>query len=461
MKNQTTKNSERTNVLIFESKEIADNTLKIAVPELPYNFIKVGNTAQLSQALKNNEIALLIVNVESEIKSAISTIRTFKSYNSDSNILVIADSIDQSNVTEFTNAGASDCLTRPVASSLLMSKMRHLCELAKTKKELMMLKQQVAMSYAFDNFIGASAEIQKIKRTIQNVINNDFPVILSGEDGTGKNLLAKIIHYHSTRRNAPIAEIDCSAATSTQIESELLGPNEPSLEKGLQGTLFRRGATGTVFIDKLHQVDSQVYTKLQPLLTRGGSKTGAITCGETNFRLMISINESLYSLYQKGVIDRKLADSLSAIEIHLPPLCERTGDVELLAGYFLRMIAFENDSAPLSITPAAIEMLKTHHWPGNVRELENCLRRAAVLGTNNVVGISDVNFISDKIEPNRMAGFIKDAVTGTKSLAENQRHLISNALASNDWNFTQTAKQLGIGRTTLWRKVRKFKLARE
>ncbi|MGH8015522.1 MAG: sigma-54-dependent transcriptional regulator, partial [Candidatus Zixiibacteriota bacterium] len=442
-------NSRQSNVLIFESIKTSDNSLKIAMPDTPYNFTKVGTLRQFTAALELKEFALIIINAESEIQNTIDMVKTARCLAPETSVLVITDKLNQKLIEVMTVAGAADCLERPISGALFMSRIKNLCELTRTRGELMMLKQQVAMSYAFDNFIGVSAEIQKIKRTIQNLVNSEFTVILSGEDGTGKNLLAKIIHYHSLRRKSPLSEMDCSAATTAQIETELFGSLSQTSEPRLLGGLFKRGLGGTVFIDKLHLVDSKSFSSLQSLLLQNVTSPGAIKSDTGNFRLMISVNESMYNLYSKRVMDRKLADGLNAIEIFLPPLRERLSDIELLIGYFVRMIAFENDAEPCSITPAAIEMLKTHQWPGNVRELENCIRRASVLCSNGCIDIADVSFISGKIELNRMTSLMKDRPSGARSMAETQRHLISEALDANEWNFTQTARQLGIGRTTL------------
>jgi len=424
--------------LILESEHTTDDSLKITIPDLPYDFKKVGSTETMFRALNVKEYSLVLLNAEFKADEIAKTIKQIKRKSPDTEVLVLAGSNGHTLAVEAAKAGAADCLFKPVANNVLLAKIKCMCELVKTKNELMLLRQQVAMNYAFDNLIGVSAEIQKIKRTIQSISNNDCVIILSGEDGTGKNLLAKIIHYHSSRRKNPLVTLDCSVVPAAQIESELL-----------------RAASGTVFIDKLQLFEASTLAKLQNHFRR---KPADSSCG---FRLIMSVNEPLYDLFAKGVLERKFIEGLNAIEISLPPLRERTKDIELLTAYFLRLIAYENGSDTLSITADAIELLNGHSWPGNVRELENCLRRAAALCNKKHIDASEVGLVTSDSRVGRHANSEKDRPAKFGSLVENQRHLISQALESNEWNFTQTARQLGIGRTTLWRKVRKFNLKRD
>jgi DNA-binding NtrC family response regulator len=301
-----------------------------------------------------------------------------------------------------------------------------------------MLRQQVAMNYAFDNLVGVTPEIQKVKRIIQHSANNRTTVILSGEEGTGKNLIARIIHYHSPDRNNPLIIIDCSADTSENALSELVE---------------NKSAKGTLLIDKLHLADKATRLNLQKQIAQGLAGDGA------GFRLIMTINEPLFNMYAKGIIDRKLIEGLSAIEISLPALRDRTEDIEILVSYFLRMISFENNAPTPSITASALAMLKSHSWPENVRELVNCLRRAAAVCSNNCIDVSELRIVTAGSAQFRVSSDV-DKSSKSASLEENQRHLITDALDHNDWNFSQTAIQLGIGRTTLWRKVRKFNLKR-
>jgi DNA-binding NtrC family response regulator len=445
-------------ILIFEFDNAADKSLNIALPGLQYSFKRTASTEEFTGLVKSVDFALVILNSISDFNLARKLVHTIKTECSETGIILISAHSEHPAESALTELGVTDCLIEPVPANLLINKIKLTCESFNDKRELLTLRQQVAMSYAFDNLIGVSAEIQKIKRTIQNVVNNDFPIVLSGEDGTGKNLLAKIIHYHSTRRQATFAQMDCSALHNSQIETELFGTGQSPLTSSPNGPLFQRGADGTIFIDKLHLLDSKMLSRLQNLLLKNSSNIGSIRLGDKDFRLFISVNSPLYDLYADNILERKFIDGINAVEIHLPPLRDRMGDIEMLAAHLLRMIAFESDSQPLSITSGAVEMLKSHDWPGNIRELENCLRRAAALCNDRTIDIADVSFISAGIEYNRLNSLMKSKFDRARSLSDSQRHLISEALAANEWNFSQTAKQLGIGRTTLWRKVRKFNL---
>ncbi len=428
----------QTEILIIESNYTAGDSLSISLPNMPYHFKKVHSADEVLKALELKDYAVILLNAGNDCQQIPDLISMIKRKSSETVIIVLASPLNRSISTDAVNAGASDCLFTPVADNILLSKIMSACEMVKTRHELFMLRQQVAMNYAFDNLVGVSAEIQKVKRTIQHSVGGRTTVILSGEEGTGKNLIARIIHHHSCHRHNQFIPIDCSTDTAQNALSELA---ENKLIKG------------TVFIDKLHLADKTTLLNFQK------SINNSLTGDGSGLRLIMSINEPLYNMYVRGIIDRKLIEGLNAIEISLPALRDRTEDIEMLTSYFLRMISFDNNTPTPSITPSALTMLKSHHWPGNVRELDNCLRWAASVCNNNCIDVSELRLLADGSASFRVNSDIgKSSKSG--SLEENQRHLITNALDDNEWNFTQTAMQLGIGRTTLWRKVRKFNLKR-
>ncbi len=425
-------------ILILDPNHAFADSLSIALPDMPYSFKKVGSSEEVLKAIDLKDYAVILLNAENDCQRMPNLIEIIRRQSLDTTIIVITSPLYRSVAAEVINAGAADCLFTPVADNILLSKIMSACAMVKARHELFMLRQQVAMNYAFDNLVGASAEIQKIKRLIQHSLNDQDAIILSGEEGTGKNLIARIIHYHSAARNNPFNVVDCSAVTPERLKTELSALNS---------------AKGTVFIDKLHLAGKTALLHLQNLLSSDSNDQ------VRGFRLIISINEPLYNMYSKGIINRKIIESVNAIEISLPPLRDRTEDVESLAKYFLRMISYENNFATPSITPGAVELLKCYDWPGNVRELENCIRRASAVSHNNSIDVAELRLVTPGAAFFRN-GLEVDTTSKSGSLEENQRHLITDALDANEWNFTQTAIQLGIGRTTLWRKVRKFKLKR-
>lgn len=446
------RNANRIGILILESENSSDSSLNISTPDLPCEFKKVGSTESMFRELKANGYALILLNMSSTTDQIASAVKKLKHLSPETQVIAVVENSQRHLGDSAITAGADDCFYKPLSGNILLNRIKNICDVVSTKNELMQLRQQVAMSYGFDNFVGQSAEIQRIKRAVQGITFNDSVVVLSGENGTGKNLLAKIIHYHSPRRKSPLVTIDCSALTPSQIEIELFGTAESSNAQRVSGALFKRASSGTVFINKLHQLEPSVLTKLQKELYR------YLRSNTAEFRLIVSVNEPLYDLYSRGAIDRKFTEGLDAVEISLPPLRNRLEDIDLLAAYFLRLVSFENGASSFSIGPGVLEFLKSYSWPGNVRELENCIRRAALVCNNNCIEMSDVSFISGanrtKIGENRI-------YTTKQSLIESQRLLIERTLDDNQWNFTQAAKQLGIGRTTLWRKIRKFNLKKE
>ncbi|HEX2897552.1 MAG TPA: sigma 54-interacting transcriptional regulator [candidate division Zixibacteria bacterium] len=446
------RNKNRIGILILESENASASSLNISTPDLPCEFKKVGSTESMYRELKASDYALALLNMNSTGEQITSAVKKIKHLSPETQIIAVFENEQRKLGESAVAAGADDCIFKPLTGNILINRIKNICEMVTTKNELMRLRQEIAMSYGFDNFVGQSAGIQRIKRAVQGVTFNDTVVVLSGENGTGKNLLAKIVHYHSPRRKNPFLKLDCSALTASQIETELFGIAQSATSDKTPGSLLKRAASGTVFIDKLHLLEQSVLAKVQKELHRH------LRGNTAAFRLIVSVNEPLYDLYSRGVIDRKLTEGLDAVEISLPPLRNRLEDINQLASYFLRLISFENGAGSISIGSSVLEFLKSYAWPGNVRELENSIRRAVLVCNHDCIEMTDVSFISGanvaSAGPNRMH-------TTKQSLVESQRQLIERTLDDNQWNFTQVAKQLGIGRTTLWRKIRKFNLKKE
>ncbi|MCK4607035.1 MAG: sigma-54-dependent Fis family transcriptional regulator [candidate division Zixibacteria bacterium] len=378
-------------------------------------------------------------------------------------LLILSESGGE--VPESLPAQACDCLVRPVSSTRLISAVRRALEEGKMLRELTHLRQAVAMSYGFDNIVGITKPMLQLRETASRLAPTDITVLISGAPGTGKELLARTLHHHSKRRHGPFVAIDFSAIPKELITSEL-DPrgNKAALRwDGDYVSLIESADGGTLFLDEV----SCIPALLQPRLARFlrtleiGSR-GSLKARKVDLRVIAASNQDLEALVRERKYDKDLWAILSVIPVEIPPLAERMEDVEILAEYFLRRIAAETNRAGLSISRQAVEKLLGHVWPGNVRELENSLRRAAALCRNNQVEAEDITFIagdSRGLELARTSMTIRGRKNGL--LDDSQRSLIARALDDNNWNFTQTAQELGIGRTTLWRKVKKYQLKKE
>jgi len=437
-------------ILLLDIKSDQKSSLSIAIPELLHRFKQVTSIESARTELGRKNYLTMIVMIDNESSELLTAISQLTSEFPNTEIFAAINPENQELAAKAINAGASDYLLNPINSDILLSKIMAITESKNNMSELMMLRQQIAMNYGFDNFVGVSLKIERIRKTAMQMALCDIPVVISGKTGTGKTLLANIIHYHSLRRKNALNTIDCSSATKEFIETELK-------------RIFDSNSmdTSTVFISHLESMDLDSQKLLTQLIALNKNKSYESENDQPGMpRLILSCDQPLYNLVRKNLVDNRLVEMLQMIEISIPSLINRIEDIEVLASYYLRKYAFEIDSPSLGITSSAIDKLSKHDWSGNVRELENCLKRAVTICQEKNLDAVSVTFVESTRHKGSLTSAIESKGGQKSSLADSQRMHITKALEENNWNFTHTAQQLGIGRTTLWRKVRKFKLHR-
>ncbi len=325
------------------------------------------------------------------------------------------------------------------------------------RREIGTLRSHVAMTYGYDNIVGESPALRSAKETAARIAPTDISTLLTGPAGSGKGLFARTIHQHSERRRSRFVMVDCSAVSSDQIKSELFGSTDSSA-----ASLCEQADGGTIFIDEVGVLDASAQQRLMTFLKDGMvTRGGGSGTKKVDVRLIASTSSNLHSLVASGEFREDLYFKLAVITLAIPALADRMEDVPLLADYYLRRLSRELMRPDMTLTTLAIEKLMSHRWPGNVRELENALRRAAALTTDGQIDTAHVSFLTTSddsaiSEPTREGRHSLTISSGL--LVHHQREVIVRALDDNRWNFTKTAAALGIGRTTLWRKVKKYNL---
>ena len=354
--------------------------------------------------------------------------------------------------------GASDYITKPFKSEEIVFKVNQALERIDLRHTVKFLRQEVAHRFGYDNIIGTSKAINDLKSIVDRIAGTDIAVLITGESGTGKELFAKVIHHHSANRKKAFVPINCSAIPENLLESELFGhvkgafTNAVANKKGL----FEEADGGTIFLDEVGDLPFSLQAKLLRVLQEKEIRpVGSTTSRSINVRIIAATNADLTKMVTEGRFREDLYYRLNVMPIHISPLRERPEDIPTLTEYFLRKISKEYNRSPITLSADGLELLIKHTWPGNVRELENTLKRAVALSGRGQIQYEDIIFISPRETALTSA---PSAHARPHSLVENQRLQILKSLEENDWNYSLTASQLGIGRTTLWRKVKKFNL---
>ncbi len=358
---------------------------------------------------------------------------------------------------ECMKLGAIDFLVKPWEQEKLISTVNAVYELQKSKKEVSRLKQTEKFLSAdlqsdFNLMIGDSSAMQPVIDAIQKVAETDASVLILGENGTGKEVVARNIHQNSLRANKPFIKVDLGAISNTLFESELFGHKQGAFTDAKEDKpgRFEVADNGTLFLDEIGNLDVGLQVKLLTVLqNRQIQRVGDTKIIPIDVRLISATNSDIEGLVSQGKFRQDLLYRINTVIIELPPLRERGDDIEQLLRHFLNKYASRYNKPNMAINSTALSRLKAYHWPGNVRELQNAVERAVIMSDGPTLQTSD--FLVTKPIPDQL---------NSKSLKveEVEKQTIIKALRETNGKLNEAAKKLGIGRTTLYRKIRKYKI---
>ena len=366
---------------------------------------------------------------------------------------------------EAIRIGAFDYLTKPVIDDELNFSIQRALGQRRIVEENRSLKKQLDDRYGLKNIIGRDYKMAKMFDLIESVADTRTTVLMLGENGTGKTITARSIHQLSSRRSKPFIEVACGALPDTLLESELFGHVAGSFTGATHDKpgKFLQADGGTLFLDEVGTASPSLQVKLLRVLQDrefepvGGNKTFKV-----DVRLLLATNENLEERVRRGEFRQDLYYRINVISITQPPLRERIGDIPLLVETYLREFNEQTGKKVRAFDDAALLTLQRYSWPGNVRELVNVVERAVVLSKSEVISIAD---LPDVVRTEQFVDRNPNALlTGTNlksAMANPERQLIVEALEANSWNRQDTARMLGINRTTLYKKMKKHDISFE
>ena len=350
---------------------------------------------------------------------------------------------------EAMKAGATDFLLKPFSLDHLMQVVYKALEMRALRDENRQLKAELGRRYEFDNIIGRSPAMQEIFDTIERVAPTRATVLLAGESGVGKDLVARAIHFHSPRRDRPLVKINCTAIPENLMESELFG-----YEKGAftgantsKPGKFGQADTGTVFLDEIGDVPGPIQVKLLRILQeREFERLGSNVTRHIDVRVIAATNQDLRAALEQGTFREDLYYRLNVVPLNIPSLRERKQDIPFLANHFVKKLAPDTGCRVESITDTAMEKLMGYHWPGNVRELENVIERSLVMCQGTQLDAADIKLeAAPRAKPQNETHFLPEGM----SLDAYEQELIREALRRADGNKSQAARLLGLTRNAL------------
>ena len=353
--------------------------------------------------------------------------------------------------------GAYDFLTKPVN----LDRLSILVKRALANRELIIknrvLQEEIEQLHQFSRIIGKSAEMKRIIEVVKQVAPTRASVLITGESGVGKEVIADALHYASPRKDNSLIKVHCAALTETLLESELFGHEKGAFTGavGRKRGRFELAHLGTLLLDEIGEINQNVQIKiLRVLEERAFERVGGEETIEVDVRIIAATNKDLKQEIAKGNFREDLFYRLNVVNIHIPPLRERKKDIPLLVSTFIKELAAENRKEIEGLDPKASMTLYNYSWPGNIRELKNCIESAVVMCRSSILNQDDLpTYIRDANDED----YIK--LTSTASLADAEKEVIAFTLNRMGGNKSRTAETLGIGRNTLHRKIQEYGLS--
>ncbi|MDV3307696.1 MAG: sigma-54 dependent transcriptional regulator [Cyclobacteriaceae bacterium] len=357
-------------------------------------------------------------------------------------------------------AGATDFVLKPWENEKLLATIYSAMRLRETRDEVQNLKiknQEInqALNERYSEIIGQSAAMQRIFQTIDRVAHTDANVLILGENGTGKELIARAIHRNSSRRHESFVSVDLGSITETLFESELFGHKKGAFTDAKEDRAgrFELANGGTLFLDEIGNLSMPLQAKLLTAIqNRRVSRVGSNKETQIDIRLICATNMPLYEMVKENRVRQDLLYRINTIEIEVPPLRERFEDIPVLANHFLKHYCARYDKNISKISDAALTRMHKHTWPGNIRELQHAIERAVILSNGHVLQPEDFNLSP---APGKDDGQLNlDAY----NLEEVEKLLIRKVLKKYNGNITQAASELGLTRSSLYRRLEKHGL---
>jgi len=351
--------------------------------------------------------------------------------------------------------GATDFVLKPWKNQKLLGTIMAAIQLRQSRKEVEMLKvTQEKLSNTIDqpfiDFIGQSPAIQRVHELIDRVANTDADVLILGENGTGKELVARSIHRNSLRKDKVFITVDLGAITETLFESELFGHVKGAFTDARQDKpgRFELASGGTIFLDEIGNLSMGLQSKLLTVLqNRKVQRVGATQEIPVDFRLLCATNLSLNDMVFEKKFRQDLLYRINTVEIRVPPLRERTDDIPLLADHFLQVYGKKYKRPGMKIEKSVLQRMKKYFWPGNIRELQHAVERAVILSEEKTIESAELLINASAVKPKQE--------NTPRTLDEMEKLFILQSLDDNNGNVSQTALTLGMTRTALYRRMKK------
>ena len=442
---------DNTKILIVDDELIMRESLAGWLERDGHEVSAASSGEEAMEVLKDSRFDILLVDIKMEGMSGLDVLEQVKESDPDVDVVMITAYGSIPTAIEAMKKGAYDYLLKPFDPDALGVLIEKIIEHQDQARETLFLREQYKDRTRFESMIGQSRPMQEIFDLIQNVAPTNSTVLITGETGTGKGLAAKALHTNSPRSSGPFVIVSCGAIPGHLMESELFGHQKGAFTdaKETKKGRLEMAHGGTLFLDEIGEISMRMQIDLlQVLEDRTFYRVGGTQPLEAYFRVIAATNRNLEAAIKDGIFREDLYYRLNVISFTMPPLREHKEDIPLLAEYFVHRYSQETNKPVDRISREAMDEMMLYEWPGNIRELENAVERAVVVGKGRT------------IMPDDLPIFRLEHITVSKenSLREVEKAHIIQILNENQWNIAKSSKTLGIDRSTLYSKIKRYKI---
>jgi len=447
-------------ILVVDDEKNIRRSMELILSGEGYQVQTAENASEAYRLIEEFHPQLVFLDVLLPDEDGLALLQKIKPACPEVEVVMISGHATLQMAVEATRAGAYDFLEKPLQKEKILLLIRHLLEKREMQKQVEEWQQKQFDAY---RMVGNSAALRRVREQIEKVAPTNSKVLILGESGVGKELVAWAIHHHSTRRDKPFIKMNCAAIPEELTESELFG-----YEKGAftgagetRDGKFLQADGGTLFLDEIADMSLRVQTKVLRVLQDGQfERVGGRHTLSVDVRVIAATNKTLEELVQQGRFREDLFFRLNVFPIHVPPLRERKKDIPLLLDHFIMQYCYENNRRPVKVEDNVIRVLQNYPWRGNVRELKNLVERLLIMATGDLITMNDLP--PHILQP---AQKVKTFPPGRASLKEiremAEREYIRNCLEYCNWNVSEAARLLGLERTNLHKKMKSLGIVRE
>lgn len=456
----------KTRILVVDDEKLKRLTLRTQLEDDGYE-VEIGENAMVGlDHLKSNTFDVVITDLRMPSMDGLTFLQEVKKLSPETEVILMTAYGTIENAVEAMKQGAYDYITKPFPYDELAIKLQRLLEHARGKAQIENLQKKIQSQYRYQNLIGRSKVMQTVFERADVVADSDTTILIEGETGTGKELLANAMHYNSHRKNRPFVKLSCAILNREILESELFGHEKGAFTGALRRKRgrFELADTGSIFLDDIDDIPVELQVKLLRVIQeKSFERVGGEHPLKVDVRIICATKKDLKQMVTDGQFREDLYYRLNVVKIKLPPLRDRGEDIILLALHFLQKFAEQKNKTITKMSPETHKTFLMHNWPGNVRELENVIEHAVTLCKSTIINLVDLpEYLKEYSEFEKLFSHTdrgQKHINFSKALSELETKLLLWALNEADGNQARAAELLDLPRTTLRDKLTRLKFS--